>query len=114
MNKGIIEFNEFLNDYTILDSELLSIFVFTEDGILQVALILKLNTHELVRLVFKDVKEYNFYYTNGNDFYIVSDYILSYYNNLYYVSLDPYEGNSGPSNEDSDYIKSNNILIEFL
>lgn len=114
MGNEIIEFDNFINNYTILDSELSSISVYVEDDVLHVALTMKLNNLKLVRLIFKDVIEYNFYYSNDNFFYNVSDYILLFTDNSYYISLDPYDGSLGPSEDDSDFIKSNKIFIEIL
>ena len=110
----IIDFKKFLEEFTILDSELLIIMVFVEENVLQVELTLKLSNLNLVKLTFKDVIEYKFYYSNSNIFYIVSDYVLIFNNDNYYISLDPYDGNNGPSDEDSDFIKSNEINIEIL
>jgi len=110
-----MELKEFIKGHTILDSNLISINIDNANNELKVIFMFKMKNGLTVKFTFKDVIEYNFYFSDKNTFYIVTDYILDRIDDsTFYVSLDPYNPLNGISNEDLDYVKSKHLSIEIL
>lgn len=63
-----------------------------------------------VLLVFSEVREYGFYYNAKQIFYNVENFKFSYSNSSgAYLSLDPDESKSAPSQNDQDFIAAKSV-----
>ena len=94
----------------ILDSEITRINIFEESVLIfEVDLTFKAN---LVRLRFKGIKEYSFYYNSTHIFYNVECYTLIKNDNLFYISFDPEDERSAIILEnDNDFILCESIEV---
>lgn len=86
------------DNLSIYDSSLQSICIFTsENNIINVQAIIKLNypCNIYLKLIFRNVIEYSFYWDKDYIFYIIESYkLLRSENNLYYCSFDPADNNN--------------------
>ncbi|WP_101688329.1 hypothetical protein [Dysgonomonas massiliensis] len=95
-----------LDDIYLRDSSLESIFIYKEDYILYIDIVFKVvsKTTTFLKLRCIDVVKYNILWDSDYSFYDVSHYKLLKDNELFYLSLDPYEESDEISELDNDFL----------
>lgn len=95
-----------MNDIYLRDTSVESISIYKEDYILYIDIVFKAvsNTTAFLKLRCIDVVKYNFLWDSDYSFYNVSHYKLLKDNELFYISLDPYEENDEISELDNDFL----------
>jgi len=107
-----------VDNNSILDTVLKEIRIFSNDiESLNIELTLsnfrKESKFTEVRLIFKNVFEYNFYHNKDYIFYNVENFKFLRVNDGVYISLDPDEDVNGKSENDMDFIHARDVeLIE--
>jgi hypothetical protein len=97
--------NIVLKKLYLISSTLLDVKIFTEDYKVVIELGFKLlSGGEIMRIKFVDVSEYLFYYRNNYGFYDVATCKFFKKDDLYYLSLDPYDETLEMHPEDQDFI----------
>lgn len=101
---------ELIADISICDSCIQEIYTCVDKlGIVDITLILKLTypNNSYLKLIFKDVIEYYYQWSNNYIFYNVSSCKLMKNNNKYYYSFDPDDSIYNISENDNNIIISN-------
>ncbi len=100
-------------DLSIYDSQMKKINMYKNDNhiiFIEVFIELTYPKHTFLKLIFEDVIEYSFYWSEEYDFYIIESYKLLRSEDLtYYCSLDPADTSSFISENDSAIIRSKNL-----
>ena len=99
---------------SLLDTKVKRISIFEEEDLLIGELefaMRPLSKYRNVVLKFTDVKEYSFYYNDNHVFYNVERFkFFRMENGSYYLSLDPYEEEQVPSDQDQDIVVAKNVV----
>jgi len=99
-----------LHKLYILDSELFKIDIFEKGNTPSIELYFKLsNKSKLLKVKFTNVKEYSFYYRSDHYFYNVERCKFFKKDDLFYLSVDPYNEAEEINDEDQDFILCNEI-----
>lgn len=107
---------ELIDNLSLYDSNLQKNSIYVKDGIVEVEIILRLDypLGTYVKLLFKNVIDYSFYWNKDFDFYIIDSYkLLKAEDDTYYCSLDPFNREFCISEEDKDIIKSRNLEVYY-
>lgn len=112
----LISSNEKLIDvlssqFTILSGSLEKVCIYQNDLVLCIDLYINLQYSDRNNCVLKfiDVKEYAFYHNSDTIFYNIERFKLFKSEDLYYISLDPYDEGPNINENDQDFILSGAI-----
>lgn len=102
--------------FSLLDSSLLRIEIFSAADILNVYLefVLQYPSGERIQIRFLNVKEYALNYSDDVYFYNLSSPKFFRINNGYYLSLDPFDESSLVSDADNDIVISEDVECYLL
>jgi hypothetical protein len=109
-NDSLIE--SFSDKFNILDASICSISVHSNntDPVIDINLKLSYPQNTYMKLSFFGIKEYCFYWNEKFTFYNIEYYkLLKTDDNMFYISFDPNNEESGISKDDQDFILSENI-----
>ena len=100
-------------ELNLLDSSIFSINikrdVETTGVIIKLVFKLMYPRNMYLKIIFRDVLEYSFYWNSSHYFYDVSSYKFIKKNDLFYLSLDPDEQELDRMKSDQDYILSRSV-----
>ncbi|TKG92950.1 hypothetical protein EYV94_18440 [Puteibacter caeruleilacunae] len=109
---GAIEFAN--NNLGILSLKISEIRIYEERELLNISI--RLSKDDVVcELIFNQVLEYSFYYSDKYIFSTIEDYKLLHDDDRleFYLSLDPYDSENKNNMKDQDFIRSKELRIKY-
>ena len=105
IGKDLALFEFLKKDYTILDSQILGLNIHVKDFSLIIEVEFQIMRHlggGRLKIIFSNIKQYNFYDSDPGNRY-VENFKLLYNDNLFYISVDPDEENMSIMLETDNY-----------
>ena len=103
-------------DVALSDSQLLQMKFDLVDGALAIVLKFKLvylPQPKTITITFRKVKEYSFFHKSDSSFCDMEFCKFLYVDNLYFISLDPYDQEDVPHEKDQDYVYAEEAFIVY-
>ena len=101
-------------DFSLLSSRITKYVVYEDDGLICMDLYFRLVYPKglLLKMTFKDVKEYSFYWNSNYYHGIIENFKYIQHDGLHYISFDPDEEVDAVSEADQDFILCSDMVIE--
>lgn len=117
MNKSKI-ISQLSGEDSILDAVVEEIRIFKSKRLLSIELTLQVSrvtaSYKGLKILFEDVKEYSFTYSQDYIFYNIESFKLINMGEFIYLSLDPADSKKEPSIDDLDIILAKDISIHMF
>ena len=106
---------DFLSDEeSLISGAVTSFFIHVNEGMLVVELSINLlysKTFKSIVLQFSEVIEYAFNFNTNHSFYYIEDYKFLQKDNLFYLTLDPFDRGKEIHAQDNDVIKARQVCL---